>query len=369
MPATAYREPVPEITPPLTWIPHSVDRSGTSQIWMTSDKMGPLSGQMVHLSYGKPGLFKVLIDSTSNSVQGGVSYIPGNYPAPAMKGDISPADGQLYVGGFSLWGSNSDVVSSLIRLRYTGEESVLPQDFSVREGGILLEFETEIDQETATNIANYQAKRWNYKRTKRYGSGHFRLDGSPGEEILPVYSTHLSQDKKSVFVVVPDIREVQQMELSYDLQTTDGTNISDEFWFTVNDVEEADFLAEQFPSLNIEEQLSGQTSQAAVQQAEMPATVDRGRSLFERTGCIACHAVDGSGDGNLGPSLAGIFGTTRSLQDGESTVVDEEYIRQSIINPGEQVTEGYEAEMPSFRGILSDREVESIVMFISSLSE
>lgn len=369
VPATAYRNPLPDITPPLTWIPHSVDRSGTGQVWMTSDEMGPLSGQMVHLSYGKPGLFKVLIDSTSDAVQGGVSDIPGEFPAPTMKGEISPDDGQLYVGGFSLWGSNSDVVSSLIRLRYTGNKSLLPQGFSVRERGILLEFWTELDPEAATNIANYQVRRWNYQRSEQYGSGHFKLDGSPGEEFLPVFSVHLSQDGKSVFVVVPDMQEVMQMELSYDLQTTDGMNINDEFWFTVNDIEEADFLADQFPDMNIDEILTHQTAQANTQQSEQPVTVERGKMLFERTGCLACHAVDETRAGSVGPSLDGIFGTTRSLQDGESTVVDEEYIRQSILNPAEKVTEGYEAEMPSFTGILSDREIEAIVMYINSLSE
>src|SRR5699024_3707697 len=46
VPATAHREPVPDqITPPLTWIPHSVDRSGAGQVWITSDKMGLLSGE------------------------------------------------------------------------------------------------------------------------------------------------------------------------------------------------------------------------------------------------------------------------------------------------------------------------------------
>ncbi|MDR8392435.1 c-type cytochrome [Aliifodinibius sp. S!AR15-10] len=369
VPATAHRDPLPEITPPLTWIPHSVDRSGTGQVWVNSDKMGPLSGQMVHLSYGRPGMFKVMIDSTSDAVQGGVSFIKGNYPAPTMKGDISPADGQLYVAGFSLWGSNSDVISSFVRLRYTGQESLLPQDFSVRDGGVMLRFGTELDEEAAKNIANYRVKRWNYQRSEEYGSGHYKLDGSPGEEIMPVFSAHLSDDKRGVFIAIPDIREVMQMEVSYDLQTSDGRALSNDFWFTVNDVEEPEFLADSFGNLDVDQLLEGASAQTVAQNVEEPVSAERGKTLFQRTGCFACHSTDGTTEGKVGPTMEGLFGSTRTLQDGSSTTADEEYLRQSILEPGEQVVEGYEGEMPSFLGILSDSEINSIVEYIKTVSE
>src|SRR3546814_15246802 len=90
---------------------------------------------------------------------------------------------------------------------------------------------------------NFQVKRWNYKRTKEYGSGHYKLDGTPGEESMPVYSTHLSSDRKAVLVVVPEMEEVMQMEVLYNLRATDGAAMEDGLWFTVNNVEAID-LAE-----------------------------------------------------------------------------------------------------------------------------
>ncbi len=369
VPATAHRNPLPDVTPPLTWIPHSVDRSGTGQVWITSDQMGSLSGELVHLSYGRPGLFKVLIDSTSDAVQGGVSVIPGNYPAPTMKGDISPADGQLYVAGFSLWGSNSDMISSLIRLRYTGAESRLPQDFSVREGGVMLRFGTELDEATAKNPANYQVKRWNYQRSEQYGSGHYKLDGSPGEELMPVFSTHLSDDRHAVFIAIPDIKEVMQMEISYDLKTSGGKALDNAFWFTVNDVERPDLLAKGFSNLDVDELLQNASIETVAQNIEEPVSVERGKQLFQQTGCFACHSIDGTAEGKVGPTLKGLFGSTRDLKDGPATTVDEEYLRRAILEPGQQVVKGYEAEMPSFLGILSDREIQSIIMYIKSISQ
>ena len=367
--ATAHREPIPEITPPLTWIPHSVDRSGTGQVWITGDQMGPLSGQMVHMSYGRPGLFQVLIDSTSNAVQGAVSVIPGSYSAPTMKGAMNPGNEQLYFTGFSLWGSDSDSISAFSRLRYTGADSFLPEDFSVRKGGVTIRFGVELDQRTITNPANYQVKRWNYKRSEQYGSGHFKLDGTPGEELLPVFSAHLSDDKKALFLAVPDIQEVMQMQVSYNIESADGTLITDTLWFTVNDVEDANLLSEGFAELNVYELLNETNIMNTSEDIDKEVSAEQGRELFQRMGCIACHSPDEISQGKIGPSMKGLFGAERTFKDGSSAVADKEYIKESIVEPGEKVVKGYEAEMPSFLGILSEREVESIILYIQTLSD
>src|SRR5699024_8254362 len=191
-------------------------------------------------------LFKVLIDSMGSAVQGAITDIPASYPAPTMKGAISPRDGQLYVTGFTLWGTNASGISAFIRLRYTGMTSLLPQEFRARREGIVIRFDTELDEKMAVNPGNYQVRRWNYKRSEEYGSGHFKPDGSPGQELLPVFSAHLSGDRKAVFLSVPDMKEVMQMQVSYNLKAADGSLMDDNLWFTVNDIDELDFAAEGF---------------------------------------------------------------------------------------------------------------------------
>ncbi|SHG07186.1 Cytochrome c2 [Fodinibius roseus] len=374
VPTTAHRPAAarePDITPPLVWFPHSVDRSGIGQVWITSDRMGPLSGSLVHLSYGRPGLFKILIDSTGGTVQGGIADIPADYPAPTMKGAVSPADGQLYLTGFTLWGTNSSGISAFTRLRYTGRRSLLPQGFLARDGGIILRFDTELDEEAATNPGNYQAKRWNYRRTEDYGSGHFKLDGSAGEELMPVFSAHLSDDRKAVFLAIPDMREVMQMEISYDLKAADGTVMDDALWFTVNDVEEPDpevagFSGLDIGSLAFEDE---DKTQKAANKPEKPASAARGKELYQRLGCMGCHSTDGTTDGMIGPTLQGLFGSEQHFEDGSSAIADEGYIRESLLEPEAKIVEGHAGEMPSFLGILSDREMESMVLYIKTLSE
>ncbi|MEX2600673.1 MAG: cytochrome c oxidase subunit II, partial [Balneolaceae bacterium] len=59
----------------------------------------------------------------------------------------------------------------------------------------------------------------------------------------------------------------------------------------------------------------------------------------------------------------------RIFTDGSSAVADEAYLRESILDPGSHVVEGYEEGMPSFQGILTDAQIESIILYIRSLEE
>src|SRR3546814_1446218 len=123
--------------------------------------MGPLDEQMIHFSFARPGLFNVLIDSTSDALQGGVSFLRANYPAPTQKGTVNPADGQLYVSGFNLWGSSSKGVAAFLRLRYTGLPFYSPERFKAGAQGIVLRFGVELDSTAATDPMNFKVKRWN----------------------------------------------------------------------------------------------------------------------------------------------------------------------------------------------------------------
>ena len=46
------------------------------------------------------------------------------------------------------------------------------------------------------------------------------------------------------------------------------------------------------------------------------------------------------------------------------------YLRQSILDPAAKVVEGYErgeVSMPSYAGVLSDSQIESLILFIKSI--
>lgn len=90
-----------------------------------------------------------------------------------------------------------------------------------------------------------------------------------------------------------------------------------------------------------------------------------GEALYRSKGCMACHSVDGSP--KLAPSFKGIFGHAAKLSDGSSVTVDENYVRESMMVPGAKVVFGFGNIMPSYQGLLKDREVTALIEYIKTL--
>ncbi|WP_353128414.1 cytochrome c [Parapedobacter pyrenivorans] len=367
VPATRHSASGQLAKQPLAWIPHRVDRSASSQIWVTGDKMGPLNGALLHLSFGRPGIFNVLIDTTSQGLQGGVTYIRGNYVAPTINGAMGPSDGQLYIAGLNLFGSNSTGIAAIQRLRYTGKPSYMLSAFKAGSEGVVLMFDSPLDEVSARNIANYQFKRWNYKRTEQYGSGHFRLDGTPGEEVLPVLDAYVSPDRTRVFLLVPDMKAVDQVEVMYDLRAHNGKLIKDGFWFSMYHTEALDLARYGFGPVDFGKLNLSREEIDAMIKTDFPVTVDRGRELFATKGCLGCHSTGRRTEGMYGPPFQGIYGSKVELADGATVTVDEAYLRESILEPSKKVVKGYQPEMPSYQGVLSDADIESIILYITTL--
>jgi len=89
-----------------------------------------------------------------------------------------------------------------------------------------------------------------------------------------------------------------------------------------------------------------------------------GAKVYEEKGCSTCHSLDGS-KGNC-PSWKGIWSGTNKMQDGRTMVVDENYVRKTLMEPGNMLLPGYENIMPSFQGLLRDREVTGVIEFIKA---
>ncbi len=93
-----------------------------------------------------------------------------------------------------------------------------------------------------------------------------------------------------------------------------------------------------------------------------------GRELMEVKGCLGCHSLDGSKI--VGPSFKGIFGrTAQVVTDGKEReiVVDEDYLRRSILKPNADVVAGYPGIMPSQEGLLTDSEFDAIIQYLKTL--
>jgi cytochrome c oxidase subunit 2 len=95
------------------------------------------------------------------------------------------------------------------------------------------------------------------------------------------------------------------------------------------------------------------------------ATADiSGGQLFQQLRCNTCHHA---GEGARCPPLNGLFGSQVRLNDGRVVVVDEDYIRESILDPNAKIVEGYLPLMPTYSGQVGEEAILEIVAYIKSL--
>jgi cytochrome c oxidase subunit II len=90
-----------------------------------------------------------------------------------------------------------------------------------------------------------------------------------------------------------------------------------------------------------------------------------GEKTFAELGCSTCHRADGQG---RGPSLEGIFGKPVLLTGGRTVTADENYIRESILDPGAKIVNGYTPVMPTFQGLVSEEQLNGLVAYVKSLA-
>ncbi len=93
--------------------------------------------------------------------------------------------------------------------------------------------------------------------------------------------------------------------------------------------------------------------------------VAMGEMQYTKKGCVTCHSTDGTP--KVGPSWKGIFGHEVKLADGSSVMVDENYLRESILQPNAKIVEGFTPSMPSFQGQLKDKQLDGLIEYIKSL--
>ena len=111
-----------------------------------------------------------------------------------------------------------------------------------------------------------------------------------------------------------------------------------------------------------------------------------GPQLYAR--CASCHTLDGKpstgpswgnydGSGNIwqrtdsktsthkvdGKSIADLIGDGKAFPNAQS------YIRNSILNPGEHLVDGFGNVMPTFRGQLTDKGIDALIGFMQHLDE
>jgi len=90
----------------------------------------------------------------------------------------------------------------------------------------------------------------------------------------------------------------------------------------------------------------------------------QGEGLFQKYACNTCHTNDATG---RGPVLTGLFGKPVTLNDGRVVMADENYIRESILNPQAKIVLGFSPIMPTFQGQVNEEELLKLLAYVRSL--
>jgi cytochrome c oxidase subunit 2 len=202
------------------------------------------------------------------------------------------------------------------------------------------------------------AKQWMWKA--QHGNGAREINEVHVPIGTPVRLTMESQDVIHSFFV-PEFRIKQDVVPGLRTQT----------WFTATKLGTFQILCTEYCGTDH----SAMRGRVVVMRAEDFATwlsgqaqgieaAHRGAALFEAQGCAGCHAPTSS---IHAPRLAGVFGSKVTLADGRTVTADQNYIRDSILEPGRDVVAGYEPIMPSYAEVLSEDELESLIAYVRSL--
>lgn len=368
LPKEQYPAPIAE---PLTWMPHAVNSSAMSQVWLFDAKMGALNDQMVQICFNKPELLRVILNERGKRPQAAVVSITDEFDFPPLNGSVNPQDGQLYLAGFQVigWGNTLDTLAGLCRVRYTGAPSLLPREIVPMDKGVLLRFDVAVDPKKAADPASYSLGTWGYKRAHTYGSAQYKADGSTGIDWLTPSSAYVSQDGKGVFIGVPGMKTVMQLRVGWSITSSAGVAMAENAYTTPYELAAFDAKKEGFGDIKVD-----LTPRAAAAQAAGPVTIEEGLRLSQMLGCVACHSVKDQDLFKIGPKWNKLFGAKRDYIDEKkkkgSVLVDDAYIRESILQPSAKRHADFaksEYAMPSYAGVITDSQLESLILYIKSL--
>lgn len=222
--------------PPMIWLPRLLDNSCGGQAWLPDDGWDGMNGGMIHLSFGRCWPLLVLPEQVAGEWQAAALRLPFECESGICRARVQPSSRMLYLAGLKGWASSSVMDGCLHRLVRTEEPLLLPVGVQTVSNGLVIRFDTELDQATVQDRGRWSASHWNYRYSAEYGSADYRPSNpaQPGHDELPIRSVTLRPDKRSVFVEIPSLIPVMQLALSYDLQSASGRRMKETVYQTIH---------------------------------------------------------------------------------------------------------------------------------------
>jgi cytochrome c len=181
-------------TPPVVWLPQ--DEIGNSPTNPVPLDIGIYKGQMMHGEVTHGGLKRVFVENIDGAYQGCVFRFVQGLEAGVNRTIWGP-DGALYVGGIGNpgnWSQPGKLHYGLQKLVATGKAAFEMLAVRIKSNGVELEFTKPLRPGDGLRPEDYEVRQWRYVPTAEYGGP--KVD----EEMLPIRSVHLSEDRRRAFL-------------------------------------------------------------------------------------------------------------------------------------------------------------------------
>lgn len=220
---------------PLCWLPRQLDGSAGGEVFVNRDDFGPLSRRLLHMSYGNCRLMLLLLQEHAGVAQAGAIDLGLQFLSGIQRGRFRDSDGCLYLAGMDGWQTAAQADGCLQRVRYTGKPCTLPVALSLERGGIKIEFNTPLDTALASDTRRYHLEQWNYLWTGEYGSHRWSAahPDQEGQDEVSIESATV-EGPATVFLKVPHLGPVMQMQIEYDLADASGQPVKGTLYNTIH---------------------------------------------------------------------------------------------------------------------------------------
>lgn len=224
--------------PPMIWLPQSFDNSSGGQIWVDDARWGPLSGKLLHTSFGKGWMSYLMPQKIDGLYQASAIRLPLNFRTGIMRGRVNPRDGQVYVTGLQGWNGGGRIGlldQGIQRVRFTGRHENLLANCQVDSNGLVLDFNFELDADSIHVPDAFEASHWNYKWQASYGSDMYSPStGKVGVDTLPLEKVEIDSSKRRIKLYLRGLQPVNQLHLKMRLKDKQGESFEEEVLWTIH---------------------------------------------------------------------------------------------------------------------------------------
>jgi mono/diheme cytochrome c family protein len=226
---------------PIIWMPQDFDNSSGGQLYVDDPRWGPLSGRLLHTSFGKGWIYYFMMQDFGDVAQSGIVKMPLDFLSGIQRARVNPKDGQVYAVGLNGWNGGGRPglgEGGIQRVRFTGRETKLVTDMQVRPGGIEFTFNFDLETKSAKRPGSYDLEQWNYKWQASYGSAQWSVKdpAKQGRDKVAITEVIVGKDGRSVYLKIPGIRPVNQVLAKLKLRGRDGQAFEEEIYLTINRV-------------------------------------------------------------------------------------------------------------------------------------